>query len=128
YLTEYFEPRQKLHRNWQIPILLVENKVLELDGESAIQASDPVQDLPPGPPWRIGWFGMIRCQKSLDIFSDLVKAHPNLIEVVIRGRPSLIHFRNFLAQVKTPGLFFGGTYATSEIGSLYRSVHFNWAI
>ncbi len=128
YLTEYFEPRQKLHRNWQIPILLVENKVLELEGESALQASDPVQELPPGPPWRIGWFGMIRCQKSLDILRDLVKARTGLVEVVIRGRPSLVEFRNFEAQVNTPGILFGRTYAPGEIGGLYRSVHFNWAI
>ena len=25
----------------------------------------------PGRPWKIGWYGAIRCQRSLDILSDL---------------------------------------------------------
>ena len=128
YLTEYFEPRQNLHRSWQIPILLVENKVLVLEAESRSERSGAAAQLPPGPPWRIGWFGMIRCQKSLDMLCDLVRQKPGVVEVIIRGRPSRVLFRDFDAQVKTPGISYGGGYAPGELGTLYRGIHLNWAI
>jgi hypothetical protein len=108
-------------------VLVVENKVLDLDAPQAREIA--TCQLPPGPPWRIGWFGMIRCQTSLDILCRLAASHPRLVEIVIRGRPARVAFRNFDEQVaRTPGVSFGGAYHPSELGDLYGGVHFNWAI
>jgi succinoglycan biosynthesis protein ExoL len=63
FIRNYFTPR-----GFRSPIRLVENKVLTV-GESDLRAASVRP--PPGPPWRIGWFGMIRCRKSLDILSSL---------------------------------------------------------
>jgi hypothetical protein len=124
FLSQYFEPVQGLGRDVELPSLLVENKVLDLDGQPPARQAPP-----PGPPWRIGWLGAIRCQKSLDILADLVTRRPDLVEVEIHGRPAYGEFRDFDAQVDaTPGLRFGGGYTAQDLPALYGRVHFSWAI
>jgi succinoglycan biosynthesis protein ExoL len=129
FLSEYFEARQGLGRGLRVPALVVENKMLHARVATASGASGPGREQPPGPPWRIGWFGMIRCRKSLDILCDLAARHPDLVQVTIRGRPSLVEFADFHGQVdRIPGVHFGGAYQPSDLSTLYQNVHFNWAI
>ena len=80
FIVHYFLPR---HRELP-PQLLVENRVLS--GEE--QTSPPQPDQAAGPPWRIGWFGVIRCARSLAALAALARAMPGQVEVVIRGRPA----------------------------------------
>jgi succinoglycan biosynthesis protein ExoL len=129
FLSEYFAPKQGINRENRIPVLLVENKVLDLDANPSATRT-PLSAAPPsGPPWRIGWFGMIRCRKSLDILCALAAQRPGLVEIVIRGRPARVEFENFDEQVsRTPGVSFGGSYEPCELAHLYQSVHFNWAV
>jgi len=125
FLREYFMPMQALGKDGGIEALVVENKLLPTWPNAAFSSGA----LPPAPPWQIGWFGMIRCRKSLDYLSDLARRHPDLMRLTIRGRPSYTEFADFDAQVaETPGLSFGGTYRHSDLGALYGGVHFNWAI
>jgi hypothetical protein len=120
FLDAYFRRRQDLG----IPALLVENKVLELEGETAV-----VRSLPAGPPWRIGWLGAIRCRRSLDILTELAGRRPDLIEVRIHGRPAYAEFEDFDAKVASvPNVAFGGAYTAAHLPSLYGAVHFSWAI
>ncbi len=126
FVSHYFTPRQCVVSSGHRPVLVVENKVLDLAPQTAGDDRPPP---PPGPPWRIGWFGMIRCRKSLDILCDLVRRNPGLVEVVIRGRPALTAFDDFERQVgATPGIVFGGPYRPSELQAFYNDVHFNWSI
>jgi len=128
FISQYFAPRQGVGTSWDQPVLIVENKVLQLDPPDPHQETQ-MPESPLGPPWRIGWFGMIRCQRSLDILCRLAARVPGLIEVVIRGRPARVAFENFDAQVaSTPGISFGGAYRPAELGALYGGVHFNWTI
>ncbi len=120
YFSAYFEPRGLMRRS----NLLVEDKVLSLDGP-------PVQAAPrpPGPPWRIGWYGMVRCRRSLDILTALARQAPGLVEVEIRGRPAYTEFDDFDAQVAAaPGVSFHGPYDPAELPGLYAGVHFAWAV
>jgi len=129
FLSEYFAPKQGVNRDLRVPVLLVENKMLDLNASPSATSTPRSAALASGPPWRIGWFGMIRCRKSLDILCALAAQRPGLVEVVIRGRPARVEFENFDAQVNlTPGVSFGGTYEPSELAGLYQSVHFNWAV
>lgn len=108
------------------PICLVENKVLRSD-----LASLPTQALKPaGPPWRIGWFGMLRCRRSLDLLSALVRQLPGQVVVDLRGRPSYAAIPDFDAIVATtPGLRFLGAYdRRKDLAAIYGAVHFAWAI
>ena len=118
---EYFRPRHGL----ALPTLLVENKLLSLDGHAA----RPVLARTAGPPWRIGWFGALRCRKSLTLLADLAARHPGLVEVVMRGRPAHDEFDDFDAQVAAaPGVSYLGPYVAEDLPALYGDVHFTWAV
>jgi succinoglycan biosynthesis protein ExoL len=105
------------------PALLVENKVLGASAPQQPTRSD-------GPPWRIGWFGGIRCRPSLDCLSSLLKAHPGLFEVHIRGRFVTPKMGDVHAVIRdTPGMYYHGPYkAPEELAKIYGDVHFTWAI
>lgn len=127
FLREYFLPMQALGSSGGIETLVVENKfLLPTAPEVAVSNAGPPHE---APPWQIGWFGMIRCRKSLDYLSDLAKRRPNLMRLTMRGRPAYTEFADFDAQIaRTPDLSFGGSYRPSELGALYGGVHLNWAI
>ena len=113
--------------------LLLENKVLTQDVSPGLL--DRIGQLrgtasAAGPPWRIGWFGVIRCRRSLQLLADLVTALPGVVEVIIRGRPRRNVIPDFDKVVATtPGLSFLGEYDRhTELAALYGDVHFAWAI
>jgi len=125
FLSEYFEPFQRLSRREGLTTLVVENKAFPEAAETAL----PPPDLSSKAPWRIGWFGMIRCRRSLDFLSDLARRRPDLVQVEIRGKPSYTEFDDFdRLTAETPGLSFGGPYRPEELAALYGALHFNWSI
>ncbi|MCB4825484.1 glycosyltransferase family protein [Roseicella aerolata] len=122
FLREYFErtyPRLP-------PAMVVENKVFP-----AIAEGRPGKAvLPPGPPWRIGWFGVIRCRRSLDILAEVARQAPGLIEVIVAGRPAKNVFGDVDAAFSgIPGIrYIGGFADEAELARLFASVHFAWAL
>ncbi|OYX61914.1 MAG: hypothetical protein B7Y89_11550 [Novosphingobium sp. 32-60-15] len=111
------------------PVYLIENKVLALDASAVPPSGQGTVASPPGPPWIIGWFGMLRCKRTFDILADLVRQNEGRIKVVIAGRPSPAEFTDFAAMVaKVPGFTFLGPYVTSDLPHLYAQCHFAWAI
>jgi succinoglycan biosynthesis protein ExoL len=109
-----------------LPIRLIENKVLR-DVVCPMPVALPHADRPP---WIIGWFGIIRCRRSLQILSAIASQHPDLVSVVIRGRPALDQIPDFYETVAaTPNMTFGGPYENPhDLKDMYNAVHFNWTI
>jgi succinoglycan biosynthesis protein ExoL len=122
FIREYFE---KNHRALPKSFVL-ENKVLSADGGPGGHKGT----IPPGPPWRIGWFGLLRCRRSLDILSQVVQSAPELVEVVLAGRPSTDVFKDIKRDFQiTPGLKYIGPYKDeAALAALFASVHFAWSI
>ena len=119
FIHEYFEKRSHV----RLPTYLVENKLYPA---SLAQHVPPRK---PSAPWVIGWFGAIRCQKSLALLKTLVRESNGKIHVIIRGRPSLDQFTNFEKETTdTPGLRFEGPYKPTDLPHIYSEVHFTWAI
>jgi succinoglycan biosynthesis protein ExoL len=107
------------------PVLLVENKVYP---ELSIGRA-PASTRTAGRPWRIGWFGVIRCRESLEMLTQLAAQAPGLIEVIIAGRPARGVFADLDAFKGRPGIRYVGEFADEEeLGALFRSVDFAWAI
>jgi succinoglycan biosynthesis protein ExoL len=113
-------------RGFAAPIRLVENKVLRFGDEAPIS----LRSHRPGPPWRVGWFGVIRCRRSLEILSSVARAAEGALEVVIRGQPSRAVFVDFEADVANrPHVQYAGPYRNpDELSAIYGEVHFGWAI
>jgi succinoglycan biosynthesis protein ExoL len=122
FIREYFEPYGQI----DAPIVLVENKVLELDASR--QA--PLQQPASGEPWKIGWFGALRCPKSLALLAEFTRSMEGRYEVVLRGRPAYREFPEFDNLVADePFMSFEGSYKNPEdLPDIYAGVHFSWAI
>jgi hypothetical protein len=121
FVSEYFEPR-----SLAAPIKIIENKVLLPDHGSG----RPERPLSlNGPPWKIGWFGMIRCRRSFDILSSVARSCGGDLQIVIAGRPSPKEFPDFEGLVaRSPHVTFTGPYRFDELPALYDNVHFCWAV
>ena len=110
-----------------LPALLVENKVFAPDpGEvgrnpALVGNTNPI---------RIGWFGALRCHKSLAALTALSRHFGGRLEVTLRGRPALTEFDDFHGTVNaTPHLEYGGPFRyPDDLAPLYSGVHFTWAI
>jgi hypothetical protein len=124
FISNYFGPVQGVGDLNGLSVHMLENKVFPGGAEAV-----PRTPRAPGPVWRIGWFGAIRCSRSLDMLSALAARRPDLVEVVIRGKPSLTEFPDFHGQVsRGSALSFRGPYDSRDLQSIYREVHFNWAV
>ena len=112
-------------------IELVENKVLAREiAAPDLMAETRNRARPNGPPWRIGWFGMIRCSRSLDLLAALAQHRPGLVEVVIRGRVARDAVPTFDEIVaRTPHLTYLGPYdRQNDLAAIYGDVHFAWSV
>ena len=97
-----------------------------------LAAGDPeAVDTPAAaPPWKIGWYGVIRCRTSLDALAALVRDHPGLVEVTIAGKISqnLIDIFDTIVSA-APGISYVGPYDRAhDLKRLYEGVHFAWAV
>lgn len=116
-----------LHHRSGPPVLLVENRLLVLDGPPVRPDGPPLP--PPRRPWRIGWFGMIRCRRSLQILAAAAGRSGGRLEVVIRGRPSPAVFPDLAAEAaQLEGVRFEGAYEPEALPRLYAEVDLVWAI
>lgn len=122
FLANYFER----YRQIDAPFQLVENRHLELFS----QAASPQPATAAGPPWRIGWFGALRCRRSLEMLAAFTRAQDGRYQAVLRGRPALDEMPDFEAFVANePFMAFEGPYRNpQDIQRIYNAVHFSWAI
>lgn len=124
FVREYFDRRRQV----SVPVELVENRHFEPD--AAPPPDDGTGGRPPGPPWRIGWFGALRCRRSLQLLAEFSRRAGGQFEVVLRGRPAFSEFDDFHGLVGSePFLTFEGPYRNPEdVAGIYGGVHFAWVI
>ncbi|MGH6760732.1 MAG: glycosyltransferase [Phyllobacterium sp.] len=128
FVRNYFEPFGQI----DMPVELLENKVLEIGG--ATDGLPAVRALVSGEPWVIGWFGALRCRRSLELLAAFTRKMEGRARVVLRGRPAYGEFLGldggfdgFVAR--EPYLDFLGPYRNPEdLPRIYGEVHFSWAI
>ncbi len=112
------------HRPVNAPIVIVENKLLIDDGADVMP--HPAQ---PEMPVRIGWFGMLRCKRTLASLTELVERANGRVEVLIAGKPSPAELPDLGPNVaRVPGMTFHGPYRYDDLPELYGRCHFAWTI
>jgi succinoglycan biosynthesis protein ExoL len=126
FMTHYFEARQRYTGAW----FLLENKV----SASQFAATPTAKARAPasGPPWIIGWFGTLRCARSLDILSRIAAAYPDKVTVRIRGTPSEEDIPGASLRAATTGRanfqYLGPYESPRDLSEIYAEIHFTWAI
>jgi succinoglycan biosynthesis protein ExoL len=120
FICKYFGPR-----NFPAAVHIVENKVVIPSGEACKSRRKRTAA---APPWRIGWFGIIRCRESLAILSELARSMDGGVEIVIRGKASTAVFPDFSAEIASlPHVSYEGPYQNPEdLADIYGNVHFAW--
>lgn len=123
FVENYFLPRSQV----RLPIELVENKVFLAPPRPPLGARTNRGD---GAPWRIGWFGAIRCLKSFRILSSVSRRLGGAVEIILRGRPARREFPDFDAMIAAePYMRFEGPYRNPEdLPRIYGEVDFAWVI
>jgi len=121
FIENYFKRRTELN----LPITLVENKVFDPSFTNNGSNKSPNDK-----PWKIGWFGAIRCAKSLNILKDFTNQNNGSIEVIIRGKPAYDQFNDFDQIIEdAPFIHFHGPYKNpDDLEEIYGEIHFTWAI
>ncbi|HYZ23692.1 MAG TPA: hypothetical protein VE690_16205 [Rhodopila sp.] len=107
------------------PVIVAENKRMPPANEPGRPQLQATRDRPP---WRVGWFGILRCTRSFGILRDLAQRHPDLIDVELRGRPTGALQSLIDRHLPLPNMRFRGPYALSDLGSLYGDRDLTWAI
>jgi succinoglycan biosynthesis protein ExoL len=129
FVRDYFKAGIGGGKQIEAPIALLYNKVLELveKPEAVMPSAEPPQGTDP---WIIGWFGALRCRKSLELLASFTHAMNGRFEVVLRGRPAYREFEDFDGFVRAqPYMRFAGAYRNPEdLAAIYGAVHFSWAI
>lgn len=109
------------------PITLVENKVAALPETSAAPLASG--NTGQKQTWTIGWFGMLRCRRSLSLLGELSAASQGRITILIAGIPSPNEFPEFSdAIARMNGVEFAGHYTSEDLPRLYGRVDFAWCI
>lgn len=124
FMRDYFEAYGQV----RAPVALLQNKMLDFSHAPAAPANPPLPRQ--GEPWKIGWFGALRCRKSLKLLASFTRAMQGRFEIVLRGRPAHVEFDDFDGFVAAePHMRFEGAYRNPrDLASIYGEVHFSWAI
>lgn len=107
------------------PVLLVENKIFDPDPAPQAPAAPPL-----APPWRIGWFGVLRCRQSLTTLATIAGRLGDRVEIDLRGVIG-VPIADMIDEVlaRHPNIRFHGRYRNpDDLPAIYGQVHFAWAI
>lgn len=109
-------------------VVLAENKRVLNEPQPRLGGIISDKDYAAQPPWRIGWFGKLRCVESFHILFDVAQRHPELVTVSMRGQPIPEVQKLVDRYLPLPNMVFGGSYVQDELDSMYGCCDFTWTI
>lgn len=107
---------------------LVENRLSAAFAESVARrsASETKTD---GGPLRLGWVGILRCQRTLDLMVRAAREFGDAIEIHVHGKPdkwSIPRFHETIAQIEN--ISFHGPYKAPEgLPGIYNQLDLVWS-
>jgi succinoglycan biosynthesis protein ExoL len=121
FVREYFDAYQP----GRARTLLIENRMPVGFCYGARPAPAPARE----GPLRIGWFGNLRCKRSLSLLLALAERFRDRVFISLRGAPARTELTDFEACVRgLPNVRFGGRYAwPGDLAAIYADVDVVWA-
>ncbi|HEY9538076.1 MAG TPA: glycosyltransferase [Kiloniellaceae bacterium] len=114
-------------------LFLLENKISFAQASAVARPRPDVAaaGAPPAAPqkWVIGWFGTLRCRKSLAMLCRIAAALPDKVEIYLRGVPTETGLEAFQRAIADhPNMIYGGEYRNPhDLAEIYGRVHLTWA-
>lgn len=125
FLHGYFEPVQ----GYTGPSFVLENKLQLRDrSEEPTPKGRVWEDTTDR--WTIGWFGTLRCAKSMALLEDIATALGPRVEIYTRGYPTETGLEPFLQIVdRHANWTHDGEYTIpDDLEEMYGRVHFSWCL
>lgn len=121
FLRNHFE---KHHRN-RYTAALVENRL----AAGADYGARPGQPASPAGPIRLGWVGVLRCSRSLDLLLTTARTLGDRVRIVMHGQPALTEIPDFHARLEGhSNVAFHGRYRSPEdLAGIYQNLDAVWA-
>lgn len=125
FLRGYFEPVL----GWDGPSFVLENKLqlgdCSAEPTSAGRAWEAIKDR-----WVIGWFGTLRCTKSMAILEEIAEALGPRVEIYTRGYPTETGLEAYKEIVdRHSNWTYAGEYTIPDhLEDMYGRVHFSWCL
>ena len=125
FMRGYFEPVQ----NYDGPHYVLENKIQLGDRPDtrteAGEAWKGIRDR-----WVIGWFGTLRCPKSMALLEQIAETLGDKVEIYTRGYPTETGLDAYMEIVnRHPNWVYDGEYTIpDDLEQMYGRVHFSWCI
>ena len=124
FLENYFEKRHA----GRYTASLVENR-LAAGGDYGPRPERDARRPTAASKLRIGWFGVLRCRRSMDLLLNLARTFPDKVEIVMHGMPALTEIPDFEQKARSlPNVRFHGRYkAPEDLARIYGEVDVVWA-
>lgn len=124
FLENYFEVR---HRGQYIPYLIENRLAAGADFGPRPDRDDAGRK--PTEPLRIGWVGVLRCARSLDLLTDLARKLGSQVRIIMHGIPSLKEIPDFHDKIQElANVEFHGRYqAPEDLSRIYSGLDVVWA-
>lgn len=117
YFSEHY---QKLYNIHEDKVYVVENKLLKgsVLPEETTDKSDKIT---------IGYFGVMRCNRSWEILKGWAKKNTDSVKLYLRGKPTAMpSIKEEIVRI--PNICFGGLYKSpDDLNELYNNVDIVWA-
>lgn len=125
FIRGYFTPVQHYSGSW----FVLENK-LQLPKPAAPMSPAAERWREIRNKWVIGWYGTLRCERSMKILSDIASALGDRVEIRTRGFPTETGLPHYLNEIsKHPNWHYEGEYKIpDDLEEMYGSVHFSWCL
>jgi len=123
FLRNHFEPYHGGHYEVEI----IENR-MTADG-GITPRPDPSDVTPSGSPLRLGWFGNLRCNRSLELLERLAAKFGGDIKIYLRGYPALGEILDFQERMDAnERIIYEGKYkAPDDLSTIYEQVDLVWS-
>lgn len=125
FMRGYFEPVQ----SYDGPHYILENK-LQLGDLADVptekgRAWEEITDR-----WVIGWFGTLRCPKSMKLLEEIAERLGDKVEIYTRGYPTETGLDAYMEIVnRHPNWTYEGEYTIpDDLEEMYGRVHFSWCL